>query len=396
MIGIIPIRAIDIILVSFIIFGFLLFSIKGINFFNKRIILLLTFGMFFVLLSAIPRGEWLALQGYWTLYVLRFFAILIFCFFLFKNKSSLMLFSRYLQWFIFITFFLAAAFLAGYDLVGVRLVAWNYRLNGFGNPNYFAFAIGIIIAMQLGFLLEKSPSKPYLLSRRNYKNYNILPLFLLLIAILWTGSRGALLAVLGVLFSVIFHSTIKSMLSMKMPIAKFKTIIVLNLFLFLSVFIYHLFQSDLEVLLRLQDLAEGRGSGRDQIWSAVLGNIDWGKWTAYLGHGGSAGFTLFGQKENLSGTHNDYIWLLADFGLIGLGVFIISYIFLMRALFKTREYGLFYSLLFTALFIVSNDVVNGSPFALLIGISLAALRWRKQMSDAIKLPGSDMYGAKQK
>lgn len=105
------------------------------------------------------------------------------------------------------------------------------------------------------------------------------------------------------------------------------------MFLAVSVVVYFVIQRlNLNILDRLQNLTEDGGSGRDEIWSSVIAGFKESSVIQKItGHGYHSVTSLMG-KALLA--HNDYLEILYDYGLVGIGLVLLFVLTLIRRLFK--------------------------------------------------------------
>lgn len=381
-----PYRAIDIIVLISIPSILTLSHSKGI----KNVITLpaIILFLFFFLWTLVPRDSLpMANNFLWSAYVTRLFFVVIFCQYIFSAKKNLEYLLSLLSLLIIPIFTLGIL----YVFFNIKLFAinpvysTNLRLCGFGNANYLAYILGITLVAKLSSIGAGGSVFPNHVSLRSMRRYEVPITVVTIISFLWTGSRGAIIAVV---FSQVFVSIpflLTLFLGRRAVIKTFYIWIILLVTALLSWMLF-LDKSILLNILRIENLLNSTGSGRDLIWANVLTQFDFYSLTAIWGHGaGSAWSSDTSMTGALQGTHNDYIWILYDYGIVGLTMFISLNIAALAKLIALRNFQLASCLVFSLTYSLTNDIVNTSLYALLVGICIASYSWNRGKSalDAI-------------
>jgi O-antigen ligase len=224
--------------------------------------------------------------------------------------------------------------IGNFELIyGFRAVYQAAFFSSFVNQHHFASFMLMTIGLSLALFLESSV-------RRNKKIFLLFGLLLMAIAIILTGSRGALLSLIAVVGFVIsfkfaardrtYESDGKTKASrnFRIPvyIVSFLTIVI---FLIGSIILLGGDQS----LIRGIGLAETQGdfsNGRLHFWSIALQNFSN---HPILGTGLDSFGVVYPEYDTWNGifrveqTHNDYLQILSDAGIFGF-ICVISFIVL--------------------------------------------------------------------
>lgn len=148
----------------------------------------------------------------------------------------------------------------------------------------------------------------------NYKNkWKIMLFAILLFIIMRTGSRGA---ILGIGFTFVYY--IFKNFKLKKKLNYFLLIfIMLFLISLLPKFIFDRITGEGDIISTLEF-----GGGRSDIWSIVFNNII--PKIPILGYGSGNSSTIIGQFFDMNiGSHNTYLLLVLEYGLIGLPIFLL-------------------------------------------------------------------------
>jgi len=325
----------------------------------------------FLMLSVIPRGNFLPSQLYWCLYIVRFFLIVYLSRFLFRRARNATNFIKVQEVITVLVLLLALVYLLTGLYIGDRPpLETGFRLYGFMSPNYLANSIGILLVLRISSLvLPLTQATAIPVYGRNWFR-SLLVTLLLLLTFVWTGSRGAFVALLSAciaMFGVVLIRTLKKPTLSKSQIT---SMLLMALLVLASVF----FVDQLFVLARIDDIISGHGAGRDQIWSDVISLVNTNNLGFLWGLGGGASWTRGGVDPNAFATHNDYLWIFIDFGLIGLILFLYLNIHLMARLARKGALGLLFALIFVVVSSLFNDFVNGANYAFFIGYCISCLR----------------------
>ena len=193
---------------------------------------------------------------------------------------------------------------------------------------------------------------------------------LLAIAILSSTKRSALLVLLLILLPYYIHLG-KSIFRNRLL---FVSLIVLLLFVSVSIFYRVDSRLDNRLTSRIESVEDDRGSGRLDIWAAVLQEQSRSSFMEWLfGHGHNSV-----QKHvivfNIGfSAHNDYLQMLFDYGIFALITMLIFIYYRFRRLFYLyrKKYNLFFSyyssmVLFMVLTMVSHLVKYPTYFVFVV------------------------------
>ncbi|MDD3141361.1 MAG: O-antigen ligase family protein [Lachnospiraceae bacterium] len=154
-----------------------------------------------------------------------------------------------------------------------------------------------------------------LIIEKKNKVINVAISGILLMAIVICGSRGALVCCLGTIVAIIMNIDVKK--------NKFLKKLLVFTFIFatlLLAYFEYVLPSEFGSRFTLDNLI-GQGSmgmaNRDKIWSAALTQI---AQRPILGYGNGASMYAIEAVYRFYGTHNTYILILLEFGVIGFGI----------------------------------------------------------------------------
>lgn len=152
---------------------------------------------------------------------------------------------------------------------------------------------------------------------------------LLAIAILYSTKRGALLVLLLILIPYYIH------LGKTVFRSRFLMVFLLIILSFSSLIVFHQIDERLDNRLssRIESVEEDRGSGRLDIWSAVLhqqGRSSFIEWLFGHGHNSVQKYVIVFKKGYSA--HNDYLQVLFDYGIFSLIVLLIFIYYRFRRL----------------------------------------------------------------
>lgn len=197
----------------------------------------------------------------------------------------------------------------------------EYRFSlAFGNevdPNYFASSLGLISATLLYQILKKR------------KILFILPYLVIILIVLESGSRGALLSMIVIaLVQLFLNITKKNWL---------KYIIIIFVSFLVISYSLNFFNSDLINRFRLQNIQDG--SGRLEIWKNYFHIFfELPIYKKILGVGiSNSSVTYYQYFGYLKNTHNLYINVLIDFGLFGLVLMLIIQGMMLHRIIKSKN-----------------------------------------------------------
>ncbi len=174
---------------------------------------------------------------------------------------------------------------------------------GWRDPNYLSCALGTGLVVSVSELFKVGKSKYYLILL-------ITTIVLSVISLLGLASRGITLAVSISIGSMILFSKVKN---------RIKVLTIVSLFIFLLILYTNQF---FEFLIARINNDDGTGSSRTIIWAKKI-NAFWheanvSNWL--FGFGKDGGFKL-GYYGGVS-THNDYISILINYGVVGVFLFL--------------------------------------------------------------------------
>ena len=129
--------------------------------------------------------------------------------------------------------------------------------------------------------------------------------------------------------------------------------------------------------------------GRVQLWGIALDVIRNSEPTELLlGHGFTASRVLVGA-ETLSGqersTHNSYLQMLIDFGVVGLGLFLALHAVALRLLWRYRDALSLYALgcvVFLLLSVLTLNMADNFLYWLFLGYALAVAYFQKEHAES--------------
>lgn len=235
-------------------------------------------------------------------YTQNLFVILIFSFLL-KNRHDLDILSSAL---ISVCAISAIYYLIMYNQF---LVTWNstegIERSGWKDPNYFSTFMNIGVTLSLFYILRYLKSSIFILN----KKFLLILCILISVAIVLTASRAGFFILLSILLISVFTSKIKF---------KIKTIgIILISLVALGMYSMGIFDT---LLFRIFEQGNiGTGGERTNIWTTTINNFGLQNYVTQLFGGGYwHRVTLTGGVE----THNEFLAILTDYGIIGLVIFL--------------------------------------------------------------------------
>lgn len=174
---------------------------------------------------------------------------------------------------------------------------------------------------------------------------NISLLFINIIAIIFTASRGSFLA-LAVLFALVFWCYLTER---RVPLRKksISFVLLCSLMIIGSSFIFRYLPGQWQ---RMSDISLSSNNGRFQLWSAALRDFS----NAPL-FGNGIGYVL-----NQVGmvTHNTFIQILCETGIVGFTLFFGVFISFISKTRKLKDQFFFFSLVGLLLFFFSLDLID--------------------------------------
>ena len=189
------------------------------------------------------------------------------------------------------------------------------------DPNNFAALLLLPFALTWWRIQENT---------RSYKRIlYAIPLVIIIFMVFMTGSRGGFLSVLVILTSYYFLSGMYKRASTILGTA----ILIVGVFFFLRNFL----PVDLFNRLFTIDNYTTNGAGRTSVWDILLHDIipDMGP----LGLGpGCVSVKMTGYYGFAKGIHNTYLNMLCEFGILGLPVFILMIVSIIKKNYKRKFY----------------------------------------------------------
>lgn len=211
------------------------------------------------------------------------------------------------------------------NLLGIELAKkmYGHRISSFlGNPNSFGIYLMISSLICLYFLKE-------------YKNkkYALL-LVLFLYTLILTGSRASMVGLIGGASIFIAYSYFKNNLAAT-------TLRVLLITIFISICTYLVLNPEtIKDIFSLMGRASNTLSGREVAWAALINQI---KETPFFGIGYriSTEAVLEDNFIDVSNSHNLYLSILTEIGLVGFALFIclISYLIFIYFIKVKKNYN---------------------------------------------------------
>jgi O-antigen ligase len=179
------------------------------------------------------------------------------------------------------------------------------------------------------------------------KKRKIIPIIVLFVAIVLTGKRAGLLAAVAMLIAYyLIQAAIRSSYT--------QTLKVIFSLIFITLALYFVMKRldaefGLNIIDRLEKLNTDGGSGRDIRWQYAIGLI---RQSSLLE-------LLFGNRMSFSGitgglhVHNDFLEILFDYGVIGIILYILFYLYLIKEAISMVKNKYTYSGEFAASIIIS-------------------------------------------
>lgn len=303
-----------------------------------------------------------------------FFVVLSQIFVYLGQLNSLRLFTD-----IVYVLFWPVCFLFTYKLIAVSPSKSNLLKKLFVLCFFEALILYIFIIIKRGVFVESIYSSseinylllltPWVFLLKNEK-IKFICFFLLAIAILSSTKRSALLVLLLILLPYYIHLG-KSIFRNRLL---FVSLIVLLLFVSVSIFYRVDSRLDNRLTSRIESVEDDRGSGRLDIWAAVLQEQSRSSFMEWLfGHGHNSV-----QKHvivfNIGfSAHNDYLQMLFDYGIFALITMLIFIYYRFRRLLYLyrKKHNLFFSyyssmVLFMVLTMVSHLVKYPTYFVFVV------------------------------
>lgn len=262
------------------------------------------------------------------------------------------------QFFRRFVFFVITTLLIGFVL---KYIApdFSYLENGrfrgvLGSPN----GLGIYSVLTFIFFYVLNDFFPSLFSK--YEKYIIFGA--ILISIYWSGSRNSVIAVLIFYFFQRFYNLSPFFGLIMFLLALFLTELITNNLTFI------IMSLDLGDFFRINTLEEGSGRyiAWDFAWKQIQHNFLIGKGFAYNEYFMRQNYGLLSKLGHQGGIHNSFLTFWMDQGLIGLIIYLRSFILMfIKAAQKTRfAFPAMFAIFFTAYF-ESWLVASLSAFAFL-------------------------------
>ena len=202
---------------------------------------------------------------------------------------------------------------------------------------------------------------------KNHKKRDLLPVFMFILPILLTGSRGGLIALIFAIFSTMFFSG---------KVAFKRIFFLLVIFLLVWLIMLEILPKELTRRFSVEFTKEDRGAQRFDIWE--------GKMEAYmsfnflhqlLGYGG--GTVLF-FKPVESVAHNVWIESLIEYGLIGTILILSMYLYYIIQAFKLKEKYLFGTIIGYMVMMLSLSLYSYKPIWTVLLLTILISKTNKQ------------------
>ena len=175
---------------------------------------------------------------------------------------------------------------------------------------------------------------PWILLIRKNRIKNTI-LFLLLISVLLSVKRSAIVSIGIAMFLYIYHTFLKSRTQNK--IYKYSTFIFILFFLTLT--LNHINnKTNNTIFSRFEKMQTDEGSGRFDIWEDVIDlqmNSNYIEWM--FGHGYNAVMQHYYKAGNYLSAHNDFLEVTFDYGLINLLIYLLFILSLIYRLILLRK-----------------------------------------------------------
>lgn len=215
--------------------------------------------------------------------------------------------------------------LASLVLFSMPLIALH--LSGFGRLGSVIFPVYLCMCIL-----------PLVLSQIS-KRYHLCIFVVVVIIVFATTKRTGILAISGGVFLYYFFNGYIMNSALKRFINIAKIIIMLIMFLGIAVYIDNYFGGS--IVQRFYQLSEDGGSGRDVIWEMVRSGL---RESSFMGKLFGRGFGAVSRIVMIDNrgikAHNDYLEILYDYGIIGMliyGIFILGLIKLGLKMIKIRD-----------------------------------------------------------
>jgi hypothetical protein len=191
-------------------------------------------------------------------------------------------------------------------------LSWRRIVGTMGNPNYWGFFLG------LGFILSS-----YMCLKKRF--IFLAPALLLFVSIVMTGSRTSLLAAIATMLVGALLTTVHS--NKRFALKALVPLLIACLLLGTLYFSYSYFTADYyEAKDRFSTSNLNTFELRIQWWIKILNEMSLQPYTFMLGQGPN-------KLESVRYGDNIYILYLRDFGLIGLGLYLLLLAKIIRTLF---------------------------------------------------------------
>ena len=222
-------------------------------------------------------------------------------------------------------FILSSLFYAVVGIVGVASFGSRYYHSSiilFGtsiDPNFFGIPIVACATLLLHMLLTE----------KKYRILYAIGYFVLIVAIMYSSSRGSFVAVLIGNVLVIINFILGRNIKMHQKVMSIIAMIVAALFLYQ--YIQNNFSTAWERLLSIGE--EGSDNGRFNLWNRSLST-----WAQYPILGGGLYYNFHTYHV---ATHNTYLQVLSETGLVGFTILAAMVIYMLKKTFRhDRIYGI--------------------------------------------------------
>ena len=220
---------------------------------------------------------------------------------------------------------------------------------------------------------------PLLLIYTNNK-VRILPITVTFIAVLLTGKRAGLLALIASL--LFYHLVIIAQARNLKSITKSIIFSVISLVVLYLIVTYVIEKFNLNIIYRLQRLSVDGGSGRSIRWSYIWNEILTARLNKIIfGHGIRSVYKNFGGHA-----HNDFLQVLYEYGILAFAFYVAFYISLVLISFRMYKENYQYTAMFVMSIIISLFLASFSFFVIdSTYITCSSLTWGLILSDWLKL-----------
>ena len=249
-----------------------------------------------------------------------------------------------------------------------RLVLHNEIIKE--DPNYFCLylSFGIIYCLQKIF---KKTQSNFL-----YKILGIGELIVYLFVIVYTGSRGGLLAILFACFAYILFYTNKS--------SSFRKLIIIVAIALILYFVLQTLSENMQTRFTIDDVVESGGTHRIDIWAQGIDLFVKGSFLQKVfGYGISTTRLTFieeGYYYQLV-MHNIFLETLVEIGVLGLIVYCYMIFYFLKEAFKNNDKFSFAVIIGMIVMSISTSLSSFKPYINIMILIICLSRKIKQQSE---------------